>query len=153
VNLFINTSAADLSTAAVVSASNFTALDTLNDLPQLVVGRTEPMVLKFLSAPSTYEAWSGAADHTCTVALGHMSVDGSGAFAEATLSTLVDNGFSGDLELTSTRLKSAVYEAMTSTAPRLVPFTLEVTITDNAGRLRTFAQLPFRMSGQIDATP
>lgn len=149
-DLFINTSSKDLTTAAVASASDFTALDTLTDLPQLVAERTEPFTVKFLSSSNTYESWSASPTYTVRLALGLITADGTQDFAEATLSTIVANGKSGALDLTPDTVTAAMRSACVGYGRKSsARFVLEVLVTDDAGKVRTWAQLPVRVNGLV----
>lgn len=148
-NIFISTVATDLSAAVVTSASDFTAAD---DIGELVLGDSETMVVKFLSAASTYEAWSGDGSYTATIYLGKVTANGLSAYAVASLSTLVANGFSGTLALTTSELVNAVCLAM-GYNPSLTGgwLQMQVVVTDPSGLRQTYAEFPIFVRGRVGA--
>lgn len=150
-DLLILTSALDRSVAAITSATDTAVLSGPDDFPQLVLGTTEPMTVKHLSAASTYETWSYDPTYTVKVALGNLTATGLDSFAEATLSTVITNqGKSGNLSLTTARLASAMSCAFNTTRPGArVVMTLQVTVTDPSGNNRVFAQLPVSVRGTV----
>lgn len=149
-DLLIYTGALDRSSAAATSASDLTALVGPDAFPQLVLGTTEPLTAKFLSAASTYESWSGDATYAVTASLGWLTPDGLQVFAEATLSTAISNGKSGELALTTTALCEALRIAL-GCRPRAtsVEMVLQLTVTDPSGNRRAYAQLPVTVNGRV----
>jgi hypothetical protein len=148
--LFIYTGATDLSAAAVTSAASVTPLVGPDDFRQLVLGTTEPLTVKFLSAASTYESWSDDPTYTVTASLGELTPDGLSLYAEATLDTAVADGKSGDLALTTVALVDAARFA-TSCRPRAtaMQLVLQITVTDPAGARRAYAQLPLTLNFRV----
>ena len=150
-DLFIKTTGiTDLTASAMTSASDVTALTTPDGLPQLVLGSTEPITLKFLTAASTYETWSDDATYQMIVSLGLVTSDGTENLAETELTTLVSDGKSGYLALTSTALIDAVALVFDAN-PRAstIQLTLQVTVTDPSGYRRVYAMLPVTVWGRV----
>jgi hypothetical protein len=150
VDLYILTSIKDRAASAITSASNVTPLSGPTDLPELVVGTTEPMTVRHLSAASTYETWSYAADHTVSVALGIITSAGIKVYASGTLSTVItDQGKSGSLALTSSTLVNALTEILGTRTTGRTTMVLQVTVTDASANKRVFAQLPVTVRGTV----
>jgi hypothetical protein len=149
-DLLIYTGAKDRSQSAATSASDVTALEGPDDFPQLVLGTTEPLTAKFLSAASTYESWSDDSTYTVTASLGYLTSTGLDVFAEATLSTVISDGKSGDLALDTTALAEALRQAIDGHPRRTaVQMTLQITVTDADGDRRIYAQLPVQVNGRV----
>lgn len=147
--LFILTSTKDRSAAAITSASDTTALVGPDDFPQLVLGTTEPLTTKFLSAASTYETWADDPTYTVTASLGALSADGLSVFAEGTLSTVITDGKSGELDLTTAALVDAVRLAICNPRQTAVLMTLQITVTDPDGNRTVPAQLPVQVNCRV----
>lgn len=151
-DLLILTTATDRSLAAITSATDVTALEGPDAFPQLVLGTNEPLTVKHLSAASTYEAWSADAAYTVTASLGVITAQGLLAYTTATLSTVISNGKSGTLNLTTSELVSAASCGMHAWPPRQsLVLTLQITVTDGSGNKRVYAQLPVRLNGSVPA--
>lgn len=151
-DLFIKTGVTDLTAAAVTSASDMTALVTPDGLPQLVLGTTEPVSVKFLTAASSYESWSGDATYTVTASLGAVTFNGLDNLAEGTLSTAITNGKSGYLALTTTDLIDYIERAFGRNARAAsVQLTLQITVTDPTGYRRVYAMLPITVWGRVSS--
>lgn len=148
--LFIYTGATDLSAAAVTSAASLTPLEGPGAFRQLVLGTTEPLTVKFLSAASTYESWSDDPTYTVTASLGELTPDGLALYTESALSTVVADGKSGDLVLTTVPLIDAA-RFSTSCRPRATALqvVLQITVTDPAGARRAYAQLPLTLNFRV----
>ena len=144
------TSITDLSAAAMTSVSDMTALTGPDGFSQLVLGSTEPITLKFVTAASTYAAFTADATYQMIVSLGWISSDGLQDYAETELTTLISNGKSGNLALTSTALIDAVACAFQAN-PRAtsVQMTLQITVTDPSGYRRVYAMLPVTLWGRV----
>lgn len=150
-DLFILTNGVtDLTAAAVTSASDVTPLSPPDDLPQLVLGGTEPITLKFLTAASTYASFTADATYQMVVSLGKITADGTEDYAETELTTLITNGKSGNLALTSTALIDA-FAAVQLANPRAstMQLALQVTVTDPSGYRRAYAMLPVTLWGRV----
>jgi hypothetical protein len=153
VNLYIDTTATDLTAAAVVSAANLTPIDTTNDLPPFVLGRTEPIEVEFLTGANAYASWSTDATYVVSVALGEQTVDGSQNYVEVNLDTATEHGKSGYLACTTATLYSALYNVLVG-RPRASAalFVLEVNVLGPDGGRRTYAQLPVRLNALVKRT-
>jgi hypothetical protein len=144
------TGTTDLTAAAVVSASDLTPLTAPQDLPQLTLGATEPVTVKFVSAASTYESWSGDATYAVMVTVGQVTADGTEGYAEATLDTTITNGKSGNLNLDTTALNDALALAfLRNKRANTVQLTLQVTVTDPTGNRRVWAMIPVTVWGKV----
>lgn len=151
-DLLILTSIKDRAASAITSASDVTPLSGPSDFPELVVGTTEPMTVKHLSAASTYETWSYDAAYTVVVALGIITAAGLKVYASGTLSSIISSqGKSGNLALTSSTLVNALTEILGSRTTGRTTMTLQVTVTDGSGNKRVFAQLPVTVRGTVPA--
>jgi hypothetical protein len=180
-NLFIYTGAPDLSNCAattladcnalIAALANPTTMANANTLarinssfPQLVLGDNEPLVVKFLSAASTYETWSGDASYTLSASLGLPMHDGSEFYAQAGTFSTVTNGWSGRMALSTQELVDFVQQAIGASVvnPRF-PFqagsyntggqlTLQITVTDSSGNRETYSIPTVRIVGRVDAT-
>lgn len=151
-DLLINTAALDKSAAAVGAAATFLPLTGPDDFPQLVLGTTEPITLKFLSAASTFETWSDSLLYTMAVSIGRKTPTGLLDFADATLATVITNGKSGSLALTGSRIADEMrfILACCSNWNRTdVILTLQVKVTDPSGNVRCFAQIPVQVNGKV----
>ncbi|HEY1108995.1 MAG TPA: hypothetical protein VGE76_10195 [Opitutaceae bacterium] len=146
-NLFILTSATDLTAAAVTSASDVAPLAAA---PEVVVGDSEPITLKFLDSANNYAAWSGEAGYSVALALGSPTPQGLEVYALDDGMTAIANGWSGRLPLTSSALVSALAQAI-GCRPRQTAalFFLQVTVTDADGKRETFAQVPFTVRSRV----
>lgn len=147
-DLLILTTAKDRSAAAITSASDTTALEGPEGFPQLVLGSNEPLTLKFLSAASTYESWSADATYTMTASLGYLSATGLDVLTESTISTLITNGKSGTLSLTTTDIVNAMDLAITGRRDSVL-MTLQITVTDASANRRVYAQLPVQVNARV----
>lgn len=151
-DLLILTSALDRSAAAITSAADVTPLDGPDDFPQLVIGTTEPITVKHLSAASAYEEWSDDPDYTVSVALGTLTATGLDVYASAALSDVITDGKSGSLALTTSALANALAARLGwACRPRAFILTLQVAVTDPEGNRRVYAQLPVALKGTVSA--
>lgn len=151
-DLLINTSALDRSAAAVDGAASFVALSGPDQFPQLVLGTTEPITLKFLSAASTYETWTDDVTYTMVVSLGYKTPSGLLDLADGIIAAQIVNGKSGSLTLTGAKIADQVrwILACCSSWNRTdVILTLQVSVTDAGGLRRVFAQLPVQVNGKV----
>jgi len=153
-DLFIRTAGVtDLSAAAVKSASDFTALSGPSDFPQLVLGVDEPVSLRFLSAVSTYEAWSDDPTYTMKVSLGQITAGGLRNLAESTIATVATDYKTGTLALTGISLIDYMNTAFGyNSRAASVQLTMQVTVTDPSGNRRVFAMLPVTVLGSVALT-
>lgn len=147
-DLFILTSTKDRSAAAITSASDVTPLVGPADFPELVLGTTEPLTVKFLTGASAYETWSDDPTYTVTASVGYLSADGLAVFAEGALSTVVSDGKSGSLSLNTVALADALRFALTGRQSK-VGMTLQIAVTDASGDRRVYAQLPVFVNGRV----
>jgi len=140
----------DLSAAAVTSASDLTALTAPDELPQLVLGTTEPMTVKFVSAAGTFEAWSDDPAYSVMATLGGGTADGTDSYAEAAMDTVISDGKSGDLNLDTTKLNDAIGLAfLRNRRAATVQLVLQITVTDPTGDRRTYAMIPVTVWGKV----
>lgn len=140
----------DISAAAVTSASDLTALTAPDELPQLVLGTTEPMTVKFVSAAGTFEAWSDDPTYEVMIALGIVTALGTDNYADAELATVISDGKSGNLALDTVALVNAVHDAMLrNRRANTVQLVLQVYVTDPSGNRRTYAMLPVTLWGRV----
>jgi len=148
-NLFIYTGASEITAAAVASASDLTPAT----LPQLVAGDTPSFTVKFLSALSAFESWSGQSGYTLSLSLGLPSSDGSFLCATNSTFSQVTNGWTGTLALTSHALANIIAGVLWENPRRSqIRMTLQVAVTDNSGNRVTYAELPINVRALI-ATP
>ncbi len=161
-DLLILTTALDKSAAAMTSITNATALIPPGELPQLVIGTTEPITLKFLTAVSTYETWTADATYTMKVDIGALTANGLKVYASATIANLISNGKSGSIALTTAALVTAIsadfarwnHQSINPLVRCRAPFAtliLQVTVTDPAAAKRVFAQFPVTVNGTVPA--
>lgn len=149
-DLYILTSIKDRTASAITSASNVTALSGPTDFPELVVGTTEPITVRHLSAASTYESWSYSESYTIAVALGILTSAGIKVYASGTLGTVIPSeGKSGNLALTTSALVNALTEILGTRTTGKATMTLQVTVTDGSGNKRVFAQLSVTVRGTV----
>lgn len=168
-NLFIYSKSPDLTAAVATTETDANALIAAyadptkaanaavlarisTTLADLVLGDNEPITLKFLSAASTYESWSGAADYTPTIALGCPTSDGADNLASTATFSVVADGWSGTLDLTTAKLVDAVHDALVC-APRRggMQAVLQVIITDADGDRETYATIPIFVRARVNA--
>jgi hypothetical protein len=148
--LIKTTGITDLTLAAVTSATDLTPLVGPDDFPQLVLGSTEPITLKFLTAASTYASFTADPTYRMIVSLGLVTADGLENYAETELLTAISDGKSGNLALTSTALIDAVECAFAGNwRASTVQLTLQVTVTDPSGYRRAYAMLPVTLWGRV----
>jgi hypothetical protein len=178
-NLFIYTGARDLVQCAATTEADCNALiaalanptTTANattlariasGFPQMVLGDSEPLVVKFMSAASTYESWSGSSGYAVTASLGLLSHDGVENYAETDDFTAITNGWSGRLALSTQDLIDAVQqsagEGIRTLLPRFgfnsnrgVALTLQVRVTDGSGNRETYAIPQITLVGSVNA--
>jgi hypothetical protein len=156
-NLFIYTGASRLNAAVVESATDLTPVSRL---PDLIVGDSEPVTVKFLSASGTYESWSGGGTYTLSISIGALGADGVGAYFQTSSFTAVTNGWTGRLDLAASALRSAVGGYLAD-RPGVTgaPLTLQVRVTDASGNTETYARQSVVISGAVsvpttaDSTP
>lgn len=140
----------DLTAAAVTSASDLTPLNPPDDLPQLVLGTTEPITVKFVSAASTFEAWSDDPTYTVYASLGVVTSRGTDILSESVLSTVISDGKSGDLPVNTDALASYVFGAFAENRrANTVQLTLQITVADSNGDRRAYAMLPVTVWGRV----
>ena len=180
-NLFIYTGAPDLSNCAATTLADCNALiaalanpyttanaNTLSRInssfPQLVLGDSEPLVVKFLSAANTYETWSGDASYVLSANLGLPTQDGSEWYAQAGTFTTIANGWSGRMALSTEPLIGFIQESIgQSRANQRLPFQaggyntggalyLQLTVTDASGYRETYSIPTVRITGRVDST-
>ena len=156
-NLFIYTGASRLNAAVVESATDLTPVSRL---PDLIVGDSEPVTVKFLSASGAYESWSGGGTYTLSISIGALGADGVGAYFQTSGFTTVTNGWTGRLDLAASALRSAVGGYLAD-RPGVTgaPLTLQVRVTDASGNTETYARQSVVISGAVsvpttaDSTP
>ena len=156
-NLFIYTGASRLNAAVVESATDLTPVSRL---PDLIVGDSEPVTVKFLSASGAYESWSGGGTYTLSISIGALGADGVGAYFQTSSFTAVTNGWTGRLDLAASALRSAVGGYLAD-RPGVTgaPLTLQVRVTDASGNTETYARQSVVISGAVsvpttaDSTP
>lgn len=137
--LYIDTTASDLAQSAVASATDLTPADP----GELVLGDSEPLTLYFLTAASTYAAWTILAGYTVTVALGLTTTDSTQDLASTTAFTDITNGFTGRLALTATALADAIACQLNKRPMQAGGwFALQIAVTDPTGHRETYATLP-----------
>lgn len=144
------TGTTDLTAAAVTSASDLTPLTAPEDLPQLTLGATEPVTVKFVSAASTYESWSDDPSYSMVVSLGYVTSRGTENLTDAELSTVISEGKSGNLPLTTVALVNAIDdEFLRNKRANTVQLVLQVSVTDPSGNRRVYAMLPVTVWGRV----
>jgi len=123
----------------VVSVTDDTQV---SDLGNLVLGDSEPLVVKFttgLAAP----AFAGDGTYTLAVSLGVPTSGGTQSYAAGSGFSVVTGGWSGRPALTGTDLIAAVNTAGGGAcASRGGEFTLQIRVTDPSGYTVTYALLP-----------
>lgn len=137
-NLTINVDALDKTASAVVSASDRTPVDSLEDL---TVGNVEPIAIAFCDSTGATPAWVADAGTTVSVGLGRPAVDGGQSYASATLA-IGGVGRTGTLDLTSATMRGAAYNPWGYPRPgrRGVFLTLEVRRVTVSGVTTTAAE-------------
>lgn len=149
-NLFILTNSdgspiADKTVAAVTSMTDVTALD---DLGNLVLGDSEPLVIKFttgIAAP----AFAGDATYSLSVALGAVTADGTYNYSNTSAFATTTAGWTGRLALAASELIAAIFAlggGICATVwgdgnPRGGWLTLQVRVTNPNGYTVTYALL------------
>ena len=152
-NLFILTQAdgnpvADKTAAAVVSVTDDTQV---GDLGNLVLGDSEPLVVKFTTGTAA-PAFAGDGTYTLSVSLGAVTSGGTQNSASASGLTVITGGWSGRLALTGTDLIAAVNTAGGGAcASRGGEFTLQVRVSDPSGYTVTYALLPVFIEWRVPA--
>lgn len=146
-DLFILTTATDLTAAAVTSASDLTPL---TDTPEVVVGDTETFTVKFLTGAGAYASWAGQAGYSLSLSLGSPTPQGLSVYALDGGTTAIANGWSGDIALSSSALVSAL-SCELGCRPRATAalFVLQVTVTDPQGRRETYAQVAITVRARV----
>ncbi len=143
-NLFILTASdgspiADKTAAAVTSVTDSTPV---SDLGNLVLGDSEPLVIKFTTGTAA-PAFAGDATYTLAVYLGSVTPEGTLNLAQGASFSVVTGGWSGRMALTGTALISAVNTAGGGhCAQRGCEFTLQIRVTNPSGYAVTYALLP-----------
>jgi len=148
-NLFILTESdgsptEDKTQAAVTSVTDATLLE---DIGSLVLGDSEPLVIKFTTGTAA-PSFAGDASYTLAVSLGAKTSDGSCEYASTTSFSVVTGGWSGRMALTTDDLISAVNVlGGASCGSRSAPMrggwlTLQIRVTDPSGNVVTYALLP-----------
>lgn len=143
-NLFILTNSdgspvANKTTAAVTSVTDSTQVD---DVGNLVLGDSEPLVIKFTTGTAA-PSFAGNASYTLSLYLGAVTSDGSQNLAHGASFSAITGGWSGRLPLTGSTLIAAVRAAgqnFCETAGG--EFTLQIRVTDGSGNTVTYALLP-----------
>ncbi len=144
-NLFILTKSdgspiADKTAAAVASVTDSTVLE---DVGNLLLGDSEPLIVKFTSGSSA-PSFAGDATYSLTVAIGVVTSDGSRDYVSTTSFSTVSGGWSGRLSLTTTDLISAVNVLGGNSRNCQMPgawLTLQIRVTNPSGNIVTYALL------------
>lgn len=151
-DLFIDITAADKQQAAVVSVTDLTPIDSI---PQLVLGDSEPYVIKFTS-PAGVPAWAGDASYSLELALGELDGNGLLDYTRQLSFDPISGGWSGRLNLATQALIDAIAlqtgasinwtrYPIDARIPRARPmlgwFFLQVRVVDPAGNKVTYAEL------------
>lgn len=119
-------------------------------VPQLVYGDNEELIVKFLSAASTYESWTIAGGYTVSAGLGLGTTDSTEDFVTTSTFTDVANGFSGRLNLDNDDLADEI-DAQRSQRPGMsgARLTLQLAVTDSSSRRQTFAAVPIFVRASV----
>lgn len=149
-NLFILTNSdgspiADKTVAAVVSVTDTTQVQDLGDL---LLGDSEPIVLKFTTGTAA-PAFAGDATYTPSLSLGLVTVDGSCNFAAVPSWTVTTGGWTGRLPLTGTNLAGTasalggnwIMSPPYSAGPSGCWMAIQIRVTNPASQTATFALL------------
>lgn len=163
-NLFILTNSdgspiADKTASAVTSLTDSTQVD---DLGNLVLGDSEPLVIKFTDGTSA-PTFAGDATYTLAASLGAVTSDGSSNYAATSSFSTITAGWSGRLALTTTDLIAAInilgggsngYGLTAINAgPRGGWLCLQISVTDPSGNSVTYALLRVFVEWRVVASP
>jgi len=147
-NLFILTKSdgspiEDKTVAAVTSVTDSTAIE---DLGNIVLYDSEPLVIKFTTG-SAAPSFAGDATYSLAVSLGAVSSSGNREYASTTAFSVVTGGWSGRMALTPTDLIDAVHilggQVYGSACGPLQGgwLTLQIRVTNPSGYAVTYALL------------
>ena len=105
-DLIIYTGATDKGSAAVISATDLTPVESLEDL---VLGDNTPLNITFTEDSSgTVPSWAGNASYTLSVGLGTLDANGGADYSGTTTFTPITAGWTGSLPLTTQQLIDAL---------------------------------------------
>lgn len=147
--LYIDTLAKDKTQAAMTALATYTAA---TELEQLVLGDSEPMVLHFLTAASTYASWVNDATYGVSVGLGVQDADASRLYTSTTTFTVSSTSRSGRLSLDTTDLRDAVAFICSQTNRTYAKLVLQIRVTDPSGNIETLALLTVFVQNRVLST-
>jgi hypothetical protein len=134
-DLYLLTTAADKTCAAVTSATDLTVL---GDIEDLVLGDIINVSTTYLTAASTYPAFAGGAGYTQSIILGVPTADGAKDYATSTAVSTDAHGWTSRLDLTNTELAAAVDAEVLAGRAGLWA-TLQVRVAHTTGTKQTYA--------------
>jgi hypothetical protein len=144
--LYIDTLAKDKTQAAMTALATYTAT---TDLEQLVLGDSEPLVLHFLTAASTYASWVNDASYTVTVGLGDQEADSAKLYTSTSSFTPSATSRTGRLSINTTDLRDAISAAVYGTTRKGVLMVLQIRVTDPSGNIETLALLSVYVQNRV----
>lgn len=147
-DLTINVDALDKTASAVESASDRTEVE---ELELLVTGNKIPLTISFCDDDGATPSFVTDAGVVISVGLGSLSVNGETAYASASSLDVSGNTRTGNLNVDTDRLRTAVYNLMCGPLARRgqVIMTLEVRKTTAAGLVETLALLRVYVSLRV----
>lgn len=162
--IIVNINAANLEQSAVASIADLTPVTTF---PQLVLGDSEPLIIKFTDA-GVAPAWAGDDGYTLVVALGSLDVNGLLTKTITQSFTPVTGGWTGRLNLATQQLIDAMVFSVGNSVnwsryplgarfpgpvPTLGWFYLQIRVMDPAGNVETFAMLRMAVLNRVLLNP
>lgn len=151
-DLYILTTAADKSQAAVTSTTDDTPV---SNLEQLVLGDSPEIAVRFTNGTAA-PAWAGDSDYAFAIGLGIPDVNGQANATAATDFSAISGGWQGHLTLSTQRLIDQMALAVGSAVdwtrypmqtqmPRPRPyggwFIMQIRVQDPDGNITTYAEL------------
>lgn len=146
-DLIIDTTATDLTSAAVTSVTDDTPVA---ELKTLVIGDDEPLSVQFTDG-SAAPAWASDAAYVLTVALGWPTPAGTEDLASTSSFTLVGSTRTGSLDLTGELLRNTarIYLGNFPSRRSSLGMALQIRVETSAGKNITYAQLPVLVQSPV----
>lgn len=145
--LYLDTTAADKTAAAITSTTDFTALATLQTL---TLGDSEALTLHFMASSGVYATWATDATYSISVGLGNVSTDATRLYSATTSFSIVGSTRTGRLALDTFQLRGAIYDAITGYSHRTGGFLwLHIRYTDPNGYYVTVAMLRIWVEARV----
>lgn len=146
-DLIIDTTATDLTEAAVASITDDTPV---SELKQLIAGDDEPLTVQFTNGTSA-PSWASDATYVLTVALGFPTPAGIEDLASTSTFTLASSTRTGSLDMSGDALIDTlrIYLGNIPSRRSGIPMALQVRITTPTGKKITYAQLPVLVQSPV----